>query len=180
MLTLASSSPTRAKILKDFGIEFQQESCDFNEESLQVDSAKSFVYLSCKGKMLSCEQKYGIKNPLLCADTVVSVDDKILRKAKNKDDAKKILLTQSGKKVSILTCMMYKSKKLSFTDISTTKYIFYKFDENELEDYLQSNKWQSKAGACMVEGFCKKYIKEVIGLESNAMGLQIEKLLPFL
>jgi len=32
----------------------------------------------------------------------------------------------------------------------------------------------------MVEGFCKKYIKEVIGLESTAMGLQAEKLMPWL
>ncbi len=180
MLILASSSPTRAKILENFDIPFQQKSCDFDEESLFADSAKSFVYLSCKGKMLSCEEKYGVKIPLLCADTVVSVNNKIIRKAKNKDDAKKILLIQSGSEVSILTCMMYKSEKLNFIDISTTKYIFHKFDKNELRKYLQSNKWQNKAGACMVEGFCKKYIKEVIGLESNAMGLQIEKLLPFL
>jgi len=180
MLTLASSSPTRAKILKDFGIEFQQTNCNFNEESIHADSAKSFVYLSCKGKMNLCEQKHGINPPLLCADTVVSVNDKILRKAKNKDDAKNILLKQSNNEVSILTCMMYKSEKLSFIDISATKYIFDKFDENEMERYLESNEWQGKAGACMVEGFCKKYIKEVIGLESNAMGLQIEKLLPFL
>ncbi len=180
MLTLASSSPTRAKILKDFGIEFQQKGCNFNEESIDTDLAKSFVYLSCKGKINLCEQKYGINPPLLCADTVVSANDKILRKAKNKNDAKNILLKQSNNEVSILTCMMYKSEKLSFIDISATKYIFGKFDENEMERYLESNEWQGKAGACMVEGFCKKYIKEVIGLESNAMGLQIEKLLPFL
>ncbi len=180
MLILASSSPTRAKILSNFGITFQQKNSDFDEENIKVDSAKSFVYLSCKGKMLSCEQKYGIKIPLLCADTALSVNDKIIRKAKDKDDAKKILLAQSDNEVSILTCMMYKSEKLSFIDISATKYIFDKFDENELDKYLQSEKWRGKAGACMVEGFCKKYIKEVIGLESNAMGLQIEKLLPFL
>ncbi len=39
---------------------------------------------------------------------------------------------------------------------------------------------RDKAGACMVEGFCKRYIKEVVGLESTAKGLSIEKLLPFL
>ena len=50
----------------------------------------------------------------------------------------------------------------------------------ELELYLDSGEWKGKAGACMVEGFCKPYIKEVKGLESNAMGLGIEKLLPFI
>jgi len=37
-----------------------------------------------------------------------------------------------------------------------------------------------KAGACMVEGFCKKYIVKSEGLESCAMGLSVEKILPFL
>jgi len=37
-----------------------------------------------------------------------------------------------------------------------------------------------KAGGCMVEGFCKRYISEVKGYESTARGLQIEKLLGWL
>ncbi len=180
MLILASSSMTRAKILKSFGIEFEQRSCDFNEENIKTDQAKSFVYLACKGKMEICEQTYGLDTPLLCADTVVSAGGKILRKAKDEKDAKEILLKQSGNEVDILTCMMYKSKEFSFTDLSQTKYIFEKFDESDLENYLKSGEWKDKAGACMVEGFCKKYIKEVVGLESTAKGLQIEKLLPFL
>ena len=180
MLILASSSPTRAKILKSFGIEFEQKSCNFNEDSIKTDQPKSFVYLACKGKMEVCEQTYGLDTPLLCADTVVSAKDKILRKAKDEKDAKEILLKQSNSEVSILTCVMYKSKKFNLTDLSQTKYIFEKFDEEDLENYLKSGKWRDKAGACMVEGFCKKYIKEVIGLESTAKGLQIEKLLPFI
>lgn len=180
MILLASSSPTRAKILKEFGIKFEQKSCNFNEESIKTTSAKSFVYLACKGKMEVCEQKYGIDTPLLCADTVVSVDDRILRKAKEEKDAKEILLSQSGTKVSILTCLMYKSKELSFVDLSSTDYLFDKFDEDDMDSYIKSGEWRGKAGACMVEGFCKKYIKEVRGLESCAKGLQMEKLLPFL
>jgi septum formation protein len=64
--------------------------------------------------------------------------------------------------------------------ISDTKYQFADFVSDDLENYLASGEWQGKAGACMVEGFCKKYIKSVVGLESNAMGLQVEKLLPWL
>jgi len=180
MIILASSSLTRAKILKSFGIEFEQKSCDFNEESIKTAQPKSFVYQACKGKMQACEQVYGLSTPLLCADTVVTANNQILRKAKNEEEAREILLTQSGNEVDILTCMMYKSSELSFTDISRTKYIFEKFDNEDLENYIKSGVWRDKAGACMVEGFCKKYIKKVIGLESCAKGLQIEKLLPFL
>ena len=54
------------------------------------------------------------------------------------------------------------------------------FDKDALEEYLNGSDWEGKAGACMVEGFCKDYIKEVRGYESTAMGLCVEKLLPFL
>ena len=62
----------------------------------------------------------------------------------------------------------------------STDYVFDKFDEDDLNSYPDSGEWKGKAGACMVEGFCKKYIKEIRGLESCARGLQIEKLLPFI
>jgi len=180
MILLASSSPTRAKILKNFDIKFIQKQCSFNEETIQENSAKNFVYTSAKGKMTACEKEYGLDIPILCADTVVCAKNKILRKAKDKKEAKEILLSQSGNSVSILTCMMFKTKKLSLIDLSETKYIFDIFDKDDLQKYLETDQWKGKAGACMVEGFCKKYIKKVIGLQSNAMGLQIEKLLPFL
>ena len=180
MLILASNSPTRAKILKDFGVDFEQKGCDFDEDSIKAKTPKEFVYLSTKGKMEVCLEKFGLKKPLLCADTVVTANDKILRKAKDVDEAREILLLQSGNSVSILTCLFYKSETLSFIDLSATVYTFAKFDEKDLEEFLKSGEWRGKAGACMVEGFCKKYIKEVKGLESCAMGLQIEKLIPFL
>ena len=69
----------------------------------------------------------------------------------------------------------YKGKIYSRLD--ETIYEFMEFDEKDIEKYLDSNEWQGKAGACMVEGFCKKYIKNVIGYESTAMGLCIEELL---
>ena len=76
--------------------------------------------------------------------------------------------------------MIYKSKICELIDLSSTDYLFLPFDEQSLDAYLQSDEWRGKAGACMVEGFCKSYIKEVRGLESTAMGLSVEKLLPFL
>jgi septum formation protein len=116
---------------------------------------------------------------VLCADTVVTSKGKLLRKAKDKEDARKILQTQSGSVVSIITCMILKSKTRELIDLSSTDYIFKEFDKDKLEEYLNTDEWQGKAGACMVEGFCKDYILEVRGYESTAMGLCIEKLLPY-
>jgi len=54
------------------------------------------------------------------------------------------------------------------------------FDEDDLQRYIDSNLWQGKAGACMVEGFCKPYIQEVARKQSCAMGLSVEVLLPWI
>jgi septum formation protein len=180
VILLASNSVTRAKILDDFKVDFIQKGFDFDEDSIVSSSAKNFVYQATLGKYELCRLSEGLKIPILVADTVVTAEDKILRKAKDRSDARKILYTQSGKSVSIITCMIYESKSMKLIDLSSTEYIFKKFDEDELEAYLDSGEWMGKAGACMVEGFCKKYIKEVRGLESTAMGLSIEKLLPFI
>ncbi len=180
MLILASSSQTRANILKKYGIEFKQVSTNFDEETIISTEPKDFVYKATMGKLEAYLGLYDLKSPVLCADSVVTCDGKILRKAKNKKEARELLLLQSGSEVGIITCMAYRSEKLSLNDISSTTYKFAKFDEKKLEKYLDSNIWQGKAGACMVEGFCKEFILNVRGLQSTAMGLCIEKLLPYL
>ena len=181
MLRLCSSSPTRAKLLTEGGFEFIQESVEFDEESIISTCPKNFVYLATIGKYEANFKAFGIDEyPLLVADTVVTSQNQILRKAKCKDDARNILMTQSGNITSIITCMIYHSKKQKIVDISQTDYIFDEFDEFDLQNYLDSGEWRGKAGACMVEGFCKSYIKEVRGFESTAMGLNVEVLKAFL
>lgn len=179
-IILASNSITRAELLDAAGVKYTQKSSSFDEEGLDISHPSHFVYRATIGKMKSFEEEFGLDIPVLCADTVVTSKGKLLRKAKDKDDARKILLAQSGSTVSILSCMILKSKKREFIDLSSTDYLFKEFDKKALEEYLDSDEWMGKAGACMVEGFCKDYIKEVRGYESTAMGLCVEKLLPYL
>jgi len=175
MIRLASSSVTRAQLLKEAGIEFFQESVGFDEDSIIASSPKNFVYQAALGKYEANLRTFGFKDyPLLVADTVVTSANKILRKAKSIDEARDILLTQSGNLTSIITCMIYQSTEMKLIDISATDYNFEEFNIDDLESYLNSGEWQGKAGACMVEGFCKPYIKEVRGFESTAMGINTE------
>jgi septum formation protein len=181
MLRLASSSITRAELLKAASIPFIQESVDFDEESIIASDAKNFVYQATLGKYEANLKAFGYEDfPLLVADTVVTSNNEILRKAYSIEEARKTLLTQSGSITSIITCMIYHGKKYKLIDISSTDYIFEKFNLDDLEEYLISDAWRGKAGACMVEGFCKPYIKEVRGFESTAMGLNTEVLQRFL
>jgi septum formation protein len=175
MIRLASSSVTRAQLLKEAGIDFIQESVDFDEDSIKATSPKNFVYQATLGKYEANLKIFGYRDyPLLVADTVVTSQNQILRKAKCIGDAKNMLMTQSGNITSIITCMIYQSQTLKLIDISSTDYVFDDFNTDDLEVYLKSGDWQGKAGACMVEGFCKSYIKKVRGFESTAMGLNIE------
>jgi septum formation protein len=181
MLRLASSSITRAQLLSAAGIPFLQESIDFDEDSIDASSPKNFVYQATLGKYRVNLEKFGCTDyPLLVADTVVTAQGKILRKAKDESDARAILATQSGNEVSIITCMIYKTPRLELLDISSTHYFFDSFDPVAVDVYIQSGEWRGKAGACMVEGFCKSYIRETRGYESTAMGLCVDVLKPFL
>ncbi|SFV64986.1 Septum formation protein Maf [hydrothermal vent metagenome] len=181
MICLCSSSETRALLLKKFNIDFIQKSPKYDEDKISTTIAEEFVYQASLGKLEAGIKEFGLDIPLLSADTViVSSDREILRKARNIEDARRILNIQSGSKISIISSVHYKSEDILFSNISTTNYDFYKFDKDDLEDYLNSQLWNGKAGGCMVEGFCKKYIKSVDGLESNAMGLQVEIISPWI
>ncbi len=180
ILRLGSNSKTRAKILKNHGIDFIQSGGTFDEENIKTSDPIEFVKEATRGKFDELFLKYGCKDmPLVVADSVVSCNGKLLRKAKNKDDARTMIELQSGNFTSVITCMIFKSKDSYIFDISTTTYEFGKFDTDDMQRYIDSGECMGKAGAIMVEGFCKPYIKSVDGFESTAMGLCVEKILPF-
>ena len=181
MLRLGSNSPTRALILRNHEIDFIQNGGSFDEDSITTKNPKSFCYEATKGKFEELYKKYGVEDmPLLVADSVVTCNGELLRKAKDLNDAKRMLELQSGNKTSVISCMIYKSKEFELIDISITTYEFTPFDKKHMQEYLNSGECFGKAGAIMVEGFCKSYIKKVIGFESTAMGLCIEKLKYFI
>ncbi|MEA3512473.1 MAG: septum formation inhibitor Maf [Campylobacterota bacterium] len=181
MIRLGSNSITRANILKEHNIDFVQDGGNFDEDSITTKDPKEFVKLATKGKFDELYTKFTCDDmPLLVSDTVVTSNGELLRKPKDKKDARRMLKLQSNNEVSIITCMIFKSLDTYIFDISTTIYHFEEFDKEELEDYINSGECFGKAGAIMVEGFCKSYIKSVDGYESTAMGLCIEKLIPYL
>jgi septum formation protein len=180
MIRLGSNSATRALLLKQHDIAFIQNGGNFDEDSITTKDPKEFVTQAVKGKFEELYKKYGCDEmPLLVADTVVTSNSELLRKAKDQEDARRMLMLQSNNEVSIITCMIFKSIDTELFDISTTTYHFKEFNKEHMEQYIQSGECMGKAGAIMVEGFCKPYIQRVEGYESTAMGLCVEKLLPF-
>ncbi len=181
MIRLGSNSKTRALILASQGLEFIQQGGNFDEEQITTTNPTQFVDIATTGKFDELYSKYGCEDmPLLVADTVVTANNELLRKAIDHNDARRMLELQSNNEVTIITCMIFKSKDTYIKDISRTTYHFEKFDDDDLDNYVNSGECMGKAGAIMVEGFCKPYIKSVDGYESTAMGLCVEKLLAYL
>ena len=178
MIHLASNSSSRALLLNKFNIDFIQKAPHYDEEQIQTKKAKDFAYIASKGKLESAVKEFGLKTPLLTADSVIlSTNGELLRKPQNIDDAKRILELQSGSSMAIISAMHYRTKNFYLSDVSATYYNFNSFEKEDLEAYLEGGLWEGKAGGCMVEGFCKKYIQSVQGHESTAMGLNVERLL---
>jgi len=174
MIKLCSNSKTRAELLKSANINFLQQGCEFDEDSIQIIEPIEFVKEATLGKFRECLKCFGDDIPLLVADTIITDGKHLIRKAKNREEAKKLLLLQSGAKIDIVTYQIITYKGDKFENLATTTYNFYPFNLEDLENYLDSEEWKGSAGACKVEGFCKKYIKNVNGYESTAMGLTIE------
>ncbi|MDX9744467.1 MAG: septum formation inhibitor Maf [Arcobacteraceae bacterium] len=181
MIRLGSNSPTRAFLLKAHNIPFVQNGGTFDEDSITTTDPIEFVKMATQGKFEELFQKYGcVDMPLLVADSVVVCEGKLLRKAKDKEDARAMIELQSGNTTSVVSCMIFKSPTTYLFDISTTTYQFFPFEKEAIDNYINSGECMGKAGAIMVEGFCKPYIKNVEGYESTAMGLCVEKIIPFI
>lgn len=180
MLRLCSTSKSRKQILEEHRIPFIQCDNGFDEEQLSLDKPKSFVHQAALGKHKSAFKQYGLELPLLITDSVIDCGGMLQRKAESEAEARAFLESQSGKTFKILTCAILHCEQFFYLDLSQTYFELLPFASQDLESYLKSNLWANKAGAVMVEGFHQGYIKRQIGTTSNAMGLNIESLLPFL
>lgn len=180
MLRLCSASRVRQEILKSFGVPFVVGESDFDEEQLKIKSPRMFAYEAALGKHKKALEKYGLELPLLIADSVVSCKGNLQRKARNVKEARDFLCLQSGGALSVISCVILHSQAFYYLDLSATHFTLDSFEQKDVEDYLRSNIWKNKAGAVMIEGFHRKSIKTQIGTTYNAMGLNIEALLPFL
>lgn len=180
MVRLCSSSLVRQEILKDFKIPFIVGENGFDEEQLTWIEPLRFAYYATIGKYQSAFKKYGLELPLLIVDSVVSCNGVLQRKAQSIDIAREFLNAQSGGELSVITCAILQSHTFCYMDLSQTSFKLGEFCGMDLEKYLQSGNWRGKAGAVMVEGFHKNYILKQCGTTHNAMGLNIEGLLPFL
>ena len=181
MIFLASSSQTRAEILRQSGINFEQIFFNYDEGGVDKNLPPHIyvqkVVAAKKEQFLKANS--GAKN-VIFADSVVVCGGKILGKAKDEKEALEMLKMQSGNTARIVTAMIFLGEKFELFNVSFAEYKFAKFDEADLQNYLSGDLWQGKAGAMTIENFNKKYILSQNGETSTAMGLNVKILKAFL
>lgn len=179
-LILASSSPQRANLLEELGIEFQIIVPQINEIHKKGERPEDFV------QRIALEKAHAVTLPhqviILGADTIVVIDDEILGKPANAITATRHLGLLSGRKHEVLTgyaivlgdgtifCKGYDRSRV------TMKVII----EEEIMEYVASGEPLDKAGAYAVQGLASRFIEKIEGSRSNVIGLPVETLTPWL
>lgn len=180
MIYLASSSKTRAKILKNFNIDFKQINFKYDESKIIKIKPLTYAYNVVCAKYKQFKKAYPNLSNLVFADSSVVVDNEIFGKAKDDDEALYMLKKQSDNKASVITAMIYESGDFKLINLSVATFKFDKFDKSDLQNYIDKKEYLGKAGAMMIEGFNKKYILNKCGNISTAMGLNAEILKAYL
>ena len=66
----------------------------------------------------------------------------------------------------------------TFTDATTVT--FKKISDQEIEDYLDTNEWQGKAGAYAIQGVASKFVEKIDGDLENVIGMPMYKVIKYL
>lgn len=166
---IASKTATAAKSTQNFAID---SSLDF-----EVGFSQNQIHTKSEEAKNNDTINQHIKNQNTKNHTRTNL---LLRKAKTPTQARIMLELQSGNPISIITAFAYQSHKGFFCNVDCAEFLLDEFCQDDIEQYVKSSLWQGSAGCVKVEGFHKGYILSQKGLESCALGLSFERILPFL
>ncbi len=171
-LILASGSPRRREIISGLDLEFSGCRPFSVEETFPADMKPEDVaaFLS-KKKNEAYPFIMWEKDIIITADTVVIVDDKILGKPKNHDEAKAMLTMLSGKEHKVITGVTMRCGQTWHTFSETTKVVLRDLSEEEIEYYVLKYNPLDKAGSYAIQewiGYAA--IERIEGTFYNVMG----------
>lgn len=175
-IVLASQSPRRKELIGVIAekVEIRPAPCD---ETLPdgIGAREAVEYLS-KIKNEAARKISADEEIVISADTVVAVNDEILGKPTDKEDARRMLNLLSGKTHQVYTGVTIADDKGSVTFSEKTDVVFYELTEQEIEEYISSSEPYDKAGAYGIQGKAGLLVKGIIGDYYNVVGLPIARL----
>ena len=175
-LLLASNSPRRRELLAEAGFDFETFGPSVDER-VDVDlTLRELTALNASRKASAAALAHP-KKVVLAADTLVAIDDHVLGKPANKNQAIAMLERLSGRAhevcTSVIVSELARTRSTSFYEISRVH--FRKLNRDEIERYFKRVNPLDKAGGYAAQGFGKEIIEKIEGSYTNVVGLPMEK-----
>lgn len=177
-IILASQSPRRKQLLQWAEIDFIVEVSDADESfpaDMPVEEIPVFI---ARKKAKAIQQKHNNNPVIIAADTIVVLDNRVINKPVNREDAVNILRSLSGKMHSVITgvILLKDDEETSFADI--TQVTFHHLTDEQIFFYVDKHKPYDKAGAYAIQEWIGVVgIKSINGDFYNVMGLPVSRLI---
>lgn len=177
-IVLASGSPRRSELLKRLHLTFDIKVSQIDEDAFEQTSPKDYVETLAIEKAKDIAKNLDEDAMVIGCDTVVVLDDKILGKPNDDDQAGEYLKALSGK-----THYVYSG--IAILDLGTgEQYLSHEITEVNMKDlsddeigaYVKTGEPADKAGAYGIQGIGSVLIEGIRGDYYNVMGLPINKL----
>lgn len=180
-LVLASESPRRKDLLQKAGFSFHVFSVKVSEsleKNLTIDEQISQIALrKAKASLQAYKPLKQERFLILAADTMVILDDQLLGKPENSQQALAFLRLLSGRSHFVKTAVVMLEQTLDRIEmrqgIETTEVFFRPLSEKEILEYVDSGDPLDKAGGYGIQGPAGNFVEKIKGPFDNVVGLPI-------
>jgi septum formation protein len=173
LLHLASSSPRRRELLAALGLEFSYAGVAADESALPGETASDMVVRLATNKARIAYDSGEHRLPVLGADTIVVLDERVFGKPASREEALRMLASLSGRRHQVLTGVAVIADGELQTAVSLTEVQFREIHPDEAEAYWQSGEPAGKAGAYAVQGLGGIFVSAINGSYTGVVGLPV-------
>ncbi len=172
-IILASQSPRRKLLLQQIGIQPICKPVDIDESVFNSELSLDYCMRLALEKAQEGWEQSDKTLSVLGSDTIVVLDNQILGKPKDEEDAKTMLRSLANNEHQVITAvaMVNVNKQEIVTSISQV--IFGTIPDDELLKYVASKEPLDKAGSYGIQGYASRWIKHISGSHSGIMGLPL-------
>lgn len=176
--TLASASPRRRELLKGLDIAFSVEPGKDEREAYSAGMPHTEIpAFLARHKSETFHRALRPDEVLITADTLVFLDEKVLGKPRDAEDAAAMLRALSGRTHAVITGMALRTCGKTHTFSDTTEVDFKTLSEHEIRYYIEQYRPFDKAGAYGIQEWIGYVgITAIRGSYFNVMGLPVQKL----
>jgi len=172
-IILASSSPRRANILKESGYYYEIIPSPYEETHTKTVFSYDYIEQLAYSKAKAVLPFVNSPSLIIGADTMVVIDDKILGKPADFEEAFQMLKILSGRVHKVVTAIVVIDSNTgnSLKKCVTSEVEFYPLSDNMIRDYIENFKPFDKAGSYGIQEMPQGYIKNYKGSLNNIIGL---------